>query len=114
MTEDDGNLFVVMWDREGLDNIIDATEMNRDDVFNSLRGTGGQGLARRMDYMVMRARFNCHRVCEIYSIRVDSEITADDIAGWFEVNPQGAADLIRARGKRLLSQKHGEARQVIS
>ena len=111
---DDGNVFVVMWDREGLDGIIDATEINREDVFNSLRGTGGGALSGRMFAMTLRARFNSHRCCEIYSIRVDGEITADDIAGWFDANPQGAADLIRARGKRLLSQRTAERKQVIS
>lgn len=112
--ESDGNVFLVMWDRDGLDNIVDATKLNQDDIFNALSGRSANGLGHAIDSMTLRARFNSHRCCEIYSIRVDGEITADDIAGWFEHNPQGAADLIRERGKRLLSQRTNERKQVIA
>ena len=110
----DSTIFVVMWDSEGLDGIINATERNQADVFNTLSGDRSNSLGHMVDSMMLRARFNCHRCCEIYSINVDEEITADDIAGWFEHNPQGAADLIRERGKMLLSQRKKEKRQVIA
>lgn len=111
---DDGKVFIVMWDSEGLDGIANATELNQADVFNALSGKGGGGLGARLSMMALRARFNCHRTYEIYSIKVDDEITEDDIAGWFGHNPQGAVDLIRSRGKMLLSQKSGERKRVIA
>lgn len=111
---DDGNVFIVMWDREGLDGIVNATELNQTDVFNALSERPANGLGHAINAMTLRARFNSHRCCEIYSIKVDEEITEDDIAGWFEHNPQGAADLIRERGKRLLSQRMAERKQVIA
>lgn len=111
---EDGKVFVVMWDSEGLDGIANATELNQTDIFNALSGRSGGGLGARIGMMSLRARFNSHRTYEIYSIKVDGSIAEDDIAGWFEHNPQGAADLIRSKGKCLLSQKHEERKRVIT
>lgn len=112
----DGNVYVVMWDMYGVDGIVNATELNQQDVFNSLRddNVNSRSLSCRIDAMLLRARMNSQRSYEIYSINVDEHVTTNDIASWFEVNPQGAADLIRSRGKRLLSQRNQTAKQVIT
>lgn len=116
MEDQDGRVLIVMWDREGLDSVLDATQMNQDDIWNIL-SDNGQTVGKLDNALLglkLRARFNSHRCCEIYAINVDEAITGDDIGDWFEVNPQGAADLIRARGTRLLSQRSREARVVIT
>jgi len=53
----------------------------------------------------MRARFNTHRHYEIYIVEVDDTITPDDIRDWFDQSPQDTADLIRARGRQLYSDR---------
>ena len=116
MDDTSGRVLIVMWDREGLDSVVDATQLDQDNIWNILSDNGQT--VDKVDSVLMRlrfrARFNSHRCCEIYAINVDEAITGDDIGDWFEVNPQGAADLIRSRGTRLLSQRTQEARVVIS
>jgi len=116
MEDQDGRVLIVMWDREGLDSVLDATQMNQDDIWNILSDNGQtvDKVDNALLGLKLRARFNSHRCCEIYAINVDEAITGDDIGDWFDVNPQGAADLIRSRGTRLLSQRSREARVVIT
>ena len=113
---DEGRVLLIMWDREGLDSVVDATELNREDLFNVL--SDNHKLVGQVDSALLklqlRARFNAHRVCEIYSIKVEEDVTADDMRDWFDTNPQGMADMIRARGQCLWSQSANSNKVVIT
>ena len=108
-----GNVYIAMWDRYGLESIVDATEINRQDVFDRLAGREGNGLGRLVLSMTLRAKFNTHRSYEIYSIKTSTSITEDDLRRMFEENPKAAADLMRTRGKRISSHRGVEQRQAI-
>jgi len=84
MEDQDGRVLIVMWDREGLDSVLDATQMNQDDIWNIL-SDNGQTVGKLDNALLglkLRARFNSHRCCEIYAINVDEAITGDDIGDW--------------------------------
>ncbi len=53
----------------------------------------------------MRARFNPQRHYEIYAIDCDKDITADAWRVMWETCPQETADLVRARGHKIYSDR---------
>jgi hypothetical protein len=61
----------------------------------------------------LRARFNTQRHYEIYAIGVDGTITQEDIRDMFETDPQYAADLIRARGERIYSDRRSQRDAIV-
>lgn len=63
--------------------------------------------------LIMRAKLNTHRKYEIYSVHVDPTITEATLKELFESNPQQGADLIRARGNKIYSDR-SSAKQVIT
>jgi hypothetical protein len=109
----DSNIFIVSWDMTGLDCIIDAHELQGEDVMRALRGDKGSKLGQTLFYLTMRARANSHRKYEIYSIHTDGEITKERLEELFQENPQAGADLIRARGNKIYSDRENAGRQVI-
>lgn len=63
--------------------------------------------------IIMRARANPQRHYEVYTITTTPGITADTLRELFEDNPQGGADLIRARGNKVYSDRVEKRTQVI-
>jgi len=61
----------------------------------------------------LRARYNTQRCYEIYAIGVDGTITQEDIRDMFETDPQYAADLIRARGEKIYSDRRREKDKIV-
>lgn len=110
----DSNIFIVVWDMTGLEAIIDANELQSEDVMRALKGDKGSKLGQTLFAITMRARANTHRHYEIYSIHTSSEITKLDMADLFHQNPQSAADLIRARGQKIYSDRANKQTQVIT
>jgi hypothetical protein len=64
-------------------------------------------------HLMMRARYNTQRHYEIYTLRTDSSITANDLKTMFEDSPQTAADLVRSRGNKLYSDRIKNTEQRI-
>lgn len=110
---DDRNIFLVVWDVNGLEAIVDVQESAAADTMSLLKGEKAGKLRSELNYFLMRARFNSHRHYEIYSVHTSPEITEEDLRGLFEADPQIAVDLIRERGTMLYSDRLPPARTVI-
>jgi DNA integrity scanning protein DisA with diadenylate cyclase activity len=110
----DSNIYIVTWDMTGLECVIDANELQSEDVMRALRGQKGSKLGEALFYLTMRARANSQRHYEIYSIHTNSEISKEDLERMFEENPQNAADLIRDRGVKIYSDRANQKVQVIT
>lgn len=113
MTED-SNIFIVVWDMTGLEVVIDVNDLTSEDTMRALKGEKGSKLGQTLFYLTQRARANNHRHYEIYSIHANTEITRQDMADMFHQNPQAAADLIRARGTKIYSDRASDKVQVIT
>lgn len=103
------NHFIVFWDCTGLESIVevDASDVNKDWVQQHLGDMPGIGYAGKMGQTIcmleLRARFNPQRFYELYFISTSKDITADTLANFFEKHPQAAANMIRERGKKIVS-----------
>lgn len=106
---------VAMWSSEGLECVIDFTEMAQQDLLDTLKS--GHAVKSQTDHylnmMIWRARANSHRHCEIYLFNAVEGISADDVRGMFEDDPQMAADTIRRIGTEMYSDRYAENKAVI-
>lgn len=112
----DSEVYILSWDMHGLESCINASEIDRERVWNTLanKETKNDSLSRIVSMLTMRARYNSQRHYEIYSIAVDPSITEKDLVEQFQTDPQGMADLIRARGNKIYSDRIEKNRVVIS
>ena len=96
--------FCVMWDCNGLEAVGEVV----DPALKTWAVLANKPVPRE-DFNVlhwqMRAQANTHRHYEIYAIGVDGGITQEDIVEMFKTDPQYAADLIRARGEKIHSDR---------
>jgi hypothetical protein len=99
--------FCVMWDCNGLEAVGEII----DPAMKTWAVLANKPVPRE-DFNVMhwqmRARANTQRHYEIYAIGVDGTITQEDIAEMFRTDPQYAADLIRARGEKIYSDRRSQ------
>lgn len=111
----DSEVYILSWDMYGLESCINASMIDRERVWNTLANKEGrnESLGRILNQLTMRARFNSQRHYEIYSIAVDSSITQEDLVEQFKTDPQGMAELIRARGNKIYSDRLEEKRVLI-
>ena len=111
---DKGHTFIVVWDMTGLEAVIDADKLISEDVMNALKGDKGSALGRTMFVLTQRARANCHRHYEIYSIKTTADVDEEAIQDMFETSPQIAAELMRERGTKIYSDRMPKKVQVIT
>lgn len=104
--------FLLMWCCEGLEYVTDITAHEQKQMWATLKGNEAQRLPN-LNALMLRARFNPQRHYEIYLVSATEGITAADLEGMFNADPQYAADLIRARGKQLYSDRAQRAKDVI-
>lgn len=100
--------FLVMWDCNGLENVIGLGDIMNDFFMDALKGSGASGmnsLVRAYNGMTMRARLNSQRHYEIYTFETSVESTVDDVKQWFEETPQYIVDLIREKGVKHYSDR---------
>jgi len=106
--------YVLSWDCTGLESVICVSDIAKEETWQALMRdhtkdddwSGRSETATSIVWkLMMRARFNTHRHYEIYIVEVDDTITPDDIRDWFDQSPQDTADLIRARGRQLYSDR---------
>ena len=109
----DQNIFLVVWDVNGLEAIVDVQETAAADTMALLRDQRGGTLRSELNYFLMRARFNSQRHYEIYSIHTSPEVSGEDLKTMFEADAQTAVDLIRERGTMLYSDRLPPERTVI-
>lgn len=103
----DHHTYILSWDCFGLESCINATQEDINRTWNLLRDSNevSTDVAQVLQQLIFRARFNTQRHYEIYAIDVDNTITEDDIVSQFESNPQGMADLVRSRGRKIYSDR---------
>lgn len=96
--------FCVMWDCHGLEAIGEVV----DPALKTWAILADKPVPRE-DFNVfhwkLRAQYNTQRCYEIYAIGVDGTITQEDIVDMFKTDAQYAADLIRARGEKIYSDR---------
>jgi hypothetical protein len=81
-------------------------------MWDQLRGVESKHSLPNLNILILRARYNPQRHYEIYTVDVDPSITAEDMIEMFKSTPQEMADLIRARGNQLYSDR-ADQRQVV-
>jgi len=98
--------FLVMWDCNGLEYLVDITADNQRVVWEKLQGKETPRHAyANPQHLVLRARYNPQRHYEIYTFNAVEGITEDDIRDMFEHSPQTAADTIRKVGHCMHSDR---------
>jgi hypothetical protein len=121
------NTYIISWDQTGLEAVVDVTEniargneFEREKIWDLLKDpdrTPHNEWVHEVNHMVgtmmIRARANPQRHYEIYSVNTDASISKEDLVQMFEDAPQTAADLIRARGNRLYSDRASKRDRVI-
>jgi len=104
--------FVIMWDCNGLEAIGEII----DPAFKTWAVIANRPVPREnfnLEHWKLRARFNAQRHYEIYAIGVDGTITQEDIVDMFRTDPQSAADLIRARGEKIYSDRRTQKDAIV-
>ena len=112
------NAYLIYWCNEGLESVTPITQYENWDAENTFRILNDQEPERNplngiIQAMILRGKFNMQRHYELYAIDCDENITAEDLEEMFERDPQSSADLIRARGHRLYSDRARENRVKI-
>lgn len=102
-----------MWCSEGLECCVNITEIDKKIMWQTMKGEAATACLPNLNHMILRARYNSQRHYEIYTVDVDSTITAQDMIDLFRESPQSMADLIRARGNKLYSDRAHKGREVI-
>ena len=101
----DGNIFLLSWDMLGLEAAINISEIEKDATWALLQDKPGPRLSGIVNAVMMRARMNSQRHYEVYTVTMEESITEEDIKEMFEANPQGMAELIRERGRKVYSDR---------
>ena len=95
-----------MWDCLGLEYCEDITKREQAEMWAQLKGSNpDRSRYPSLNSLVLRARFNSQRHYEIWVVDVDPSITSQDMIDMFKDNPQGMADLVRARGRNIYSDR---------
>jgi hypothetical protein len=100
-----------MWDCHGIEAIIPITEyedQTKMDMWTLLKGEkpDRNPIDDIIGSMPWRARFNTERNYEIYAMDCDVSITREDLLNFWDSSPQAAADLTRAKGVRIFSNRN--------
>ena len=95
--------YIVSWDCEGVEFLEEITEHHPDNwarnhLFDSIKASKRveKGFSFSLTSLKLRAQFNSHRHYEIYVFTSEDEIERSDIEAWFNTEPQGFADWVRA------------------
>lgn len=100
------NLFLVSWDCQGLEAVINITDYEKETTWATLKNEDPPvKLGSMVNHLMLRARANSQRHYEIYTMQVEEGITDEDIRDMFKNDPQGSADLIRDRGNKIYSDR---------
>lgn len=104
--------FVVMWDMNGLESLINVTQIQKkhaqwekENIFRLLKeeNTTVKPAHVPLHQMILRAQSNSQRHYEIYTF--DSELSEQYIRETFEDSPQIIADAIRNVGHKFYSDR---------
>ena len=97
-------LWIMSWDDNGLEAVVNLTAMQEQYVFDTLaRGNVPNPIPSVIDRLSLRARFNSHRNYEIYTLKTEDEMNEDQIRDYFDANPLAFKDLVRTKATRKIS-----------
>jgi hypothetical protein len=101
------NTFILVWDMHGLESCVNATQVDREKVWDMLadKTVLNDKVGHIMSIFTLQAKCNPQRHYEIYAIDVGLEIDEDDLVNSFNNNPQEIAELIRLHGRMLYSDR---------
>jgi len=100
------NLFLLSWDCNGLEAVINITDYEKEATWATLKDEDTPtNLSSMVRHLMLRARANPQRHYEIYTMTVAEGIADADIRDMFELDPQGSADLVRDRGNEIYSDR---------
>jgi hypothetical protein len=105
-------IFVVMWDCNGLEAVAEVC----DPALKAWAILSNKPVPKEnfnIEHWKLRARFNSQRHYEIYAIGVDGSIDREHLVEMFDQDPQSAADLIRAKGEQLYSDRRKEKIAIV-
>lgn len=102
---EDNELFLVSWDCNGIEAVVNLTALERAETWNILADQPPIKWGSIINPIILRARYNSHRHYEIYTFNVVPGLTEEDIREMFDNAPQAAADLIRERGRKIHSDR---------
>ena len=103
--------YVLSWDCYGLEACINISEIEKNTMWKTLKNedvSRDPNVNQIVSMIQLRARFNSQRHYEIYCIDTEDNISDQDIRDMFEADPQGSAELIRARGRKIYSDRQEE------
>lgn len=111
--------YVLSWDMYGLEACINVSDIEKRRMWNELKRTGDTPNHGRdpdvgsiVNAIMLRAKFNHQRHYEIYAVETDDNISDQDLRDMFDRDPQGSADLIRVRGRKLYSDRASDNDQI--
>lgn len=96
----ESNVYVVMWDSHGVEAIVNANELDAQDVFNNLNGNTSNDLAEAIGLMCLKAN-RSEKHYEIYSVKTELDVSKEDLFEMFETDFVNITNLIRANGKKI-------------
>ena len=100
------NTFLLSWDCNGLEAVINITNYEKETAWATLKNEDPPvRLGSMVNHLMLRARANGQRHYEIYTMQVANGIADEDIRSMFEQDPQGSDDLIRERGNKIYSDR---------
>ena len=106
MEQVNSNLFLLSWDCEGLEAVINITEYEKTAVWAKLQDQDPPSeIGSMVRHLILRARANPQRHYEIYTLMAVNGISEEDIREMFNADPQGGADLVRDRGNKIFSDR---------
>jgi hypothetical protein len=104
------NLFLLSWDSNGLEAVINITDHEKEAAWATLKDEDTPtNLSSMVRHLMLRARANPQRNYEIYTIGVSVGITEEDVRNMFDNDPQGSANLVRDRGNKIYSDRVDQA-----
>jgi hypothetical protein len=108
------NVFLLSWDCEGLEAVVNVTEYEKATAWALLEGKQvTPELNSIVQRLLLRARANPQRHYEIYTMSAVNGISEKDIREMFDNDPQGSAELIRDRGNQIFSDRVEKSRVKI-
>mgnify|MGYP000093608653 CR=1 FL=1 len=97
--------FIVVWCSDGLEWVEDISNHDQKAMWSTLKGEPPKSISDKLKAAIFRARLNTQRSYEIYSITAIDGIMKSDIVEMFNLDPQGAAEIIRDKGYKIFADR---------
>ena len=113
------NAYIFMWDMQGVESIIPITKYEEWYKRNTWNALTDNPVERNpingiMQSLILRARYNTQRHYEIYAIDCSDDLDEEFWRKQWEEYPQETAELIRAQGQKIYSDRANKRKAVIT